>query len=128
VVKWRDGKVVHVQVPIHLTGTPQGVALDGGILDQGPRWLNLARRVVESSVASAWIVDLGGRGARSPAGGAALNSRGLLLRAMTMSKGLAELAEAALRHASAPSSGIRTTRPGRVSPSGGDDLGGILPR
>ena len=34
---------------------------DGGILDEGPRWLNLARRVVESSVKSAWIVDLGNR-------------------------------------------------------------------
>ncbi len=32
---------------------------DGGILDEGPRWLNLARRVVERSVESAWIVDLG---------------------------------------------------------------------
>lgn len=32
---------------------------DGGILDQGPRWLNLARRVVEASVPSAWVVDLG---------------------------------------------------------------------
>ena len=32
---------------------------DGGILDQGPRWLNLARRVVEESVPSAWVVDLG---------------------------------------------------------------------
>lgn len=32
---------------------------DGGILDQGPRWFNLARRVVERSVPSAWIVDLG---------------------------------------------------------------------
>ncbi len=34
---------------------------DGGILDEGPRWLNLARRVVESSVPSAWVVDLGDR-------------------------------------------------------------------
>ncbi len=34
---------------------------DGGILDQGPRWFNLARRVVEASVPSAWIVDLGRR-------------------------------------------------------------------
>ncbi len=32
---------------------------DGGILDQGPRWFNLARRVVEDSVPSAWVVDLG---------------------------------------------------------------------
>ena len=32
---------------------------DGGILDAGPRWFNLARRVVERSVPSAWIVDLG---------------------------------------------------------------------
>ncbi len=32
---------------------------DGGILDQGPRWLNLARRVVEESVPLAWVVDLG---------------------------------------------------------------------
>ncbi len=32
---------------------------DGGILDQGPRWFNLARRVVEMSVPSAWVVDLG---------------------------------------------------------------------
>lgn len=31
---------------------------DGGILDHGPRWLNLARLVVEASVPSAWIVDL----------------------------------------------------------------------
>ncbi len=31
---------------------------DGGILDKGPRWLNLARRVVEESVPSAWVVDL----------------------------------------------------------------------
>lgn len=34
-------KVVHVQVPIHLTGTPQGVALDGGILDQVIREIEL---------------------------------------------------------------------------------------
>ncbi len=32
---------------------------DGGILDRGPRWLNLARWVVEASVPSAWVVDLG---------------------------------------------------------------------
>ncbi len=32
---------------------------DGGILDRGPRWINLARRVVETSVPSAWVVDLG---------------------------------------------------------------------
>ncbi len=32
---------------------------DGGILDQGPRWLNLGRRVVEASVPSPWVVDLG---------------------------------------------------------------------
>ncbi len=31
---------------------------DGGILDQGPRWFNLARWVVEASVPSAWVVDL----------------------------------------------------------------------
>ncbi len=35
------------------------VTADGGILDRGPRWLNLARRVVEASVPSAWVVDLG---------------------------------------------------------------------
>lgn len=35
------------------------VTADGGILDQGPRWFNLARRVVEKSVPSAWVVDLG---------------------------------------------------------------------
>ncbi len=41
---------------------------DGGILDQGPRWINLARRVVEASVPSAWVVDLGPRpGARGRA-------------------------------------------------------------
>ncbi len=34
------------------------VTADGGILDQGPRWFNLARRVVERSVPSAWVVDL----------------------------------------------------------------------
>ncbi|MCP3963072.1 MAG: DUF434 domain-containing protein [bacterium] len=32
---------------------------DGGILDKGPRWLNLARMIVEESVPSAWVVDLG---------------------------------------------------------------------
>ncbi len=31
---------------------------DGGILDRGPRWLNLARQVVERCVPEAWIVDL----------------------------------------------------------------------
>lgn len=31
---------------------------DGGILDQGPAWLSLARWVVERSVPEAWIVDL----------------------------------------------------------------------
>ena len=34
-------KVVHVQVPIHLTGTPAGVALDGGILDHVIREIEL---------------------------------------------------------------------------------------
>ncbi len=34
------------------------VTADGGILDQGPRWLNLARQVVEESVPSAWVVNL----------------------------------------------------------------------
>ena len=32
---------------------------DGGILDAGPRWLDLPRRIVEESVPSAWVVDLG---------------------------------------------------------------------
>lgn len=32
---------------------------DGGILDAGPRWLNLSRMIVEKSVPSAWVVDLG---------------------------------------------------------------------
>ena len=31
---------------------------DGGILDRGPAWLNLARQVVEDRVPSAWVVDL----------------------------------------------------------------------
>ena len=31
---------------------------DGGILDQGPAWLNLARRVVEEAIPSAWVVEL----------------------------------------------------------------------
>ncbi|MEM7353749.1 MAG: DUF434 domain-containing protein [Acidobacteriota bacterium] len=31
---------------------------DGGILDAGPAWLNLARRVVEAAVPSAWVVAL----------------------------------------------------------------------
>jgi large subunit ribosomal protein L25 len=34
-------QVVHVSVPIHLTGTPEGVALDGGILDQVIREIEL---------------------------------------------------------------------------------------
>jgi hypothetical protein len=31
---------------------------DGWILDQGVRWLNLARRVIEDRVPDAWVVDL----------------------------------------------------------------------
>ncbi len=31
---------------------------DGGILDQGPRWINVARHVVEAAVPDAWIADL----------------------------------------------------------------------
>jgi hypothetical protein len=32
---------------------------DGGVLDAGPRWFNLARYVVDEACPSAWIVDLG---------------------------------------------------------------------
>ncbi len=35
---------------------------DSGILDQGPRWLNLARRVIDRKVPEAWIVDLSEEG------------------------------------------------------------------
>jgi hypothetical protein len=32
---------------------------DSAILDAGPRWFNLARHVIDTAYASAWIVDLG---------------------------------------------------------------------
>ncbi len=34
------------------------VTADGGILDKGPAWFNLARFVVEGSVPTAWVVEL----------------------------------------------------------------------
>lgn len=44
-----------------LESSPDVVAsADSGILDAGPRWLDLARLVVEARVPDAWIVDLGG--------------------------------------------------------------------
>ncbi len=44
--------------PILARSTDIVATADSGILDRGPRWLNLAREIIERHVPDAWIVDL----------------------------------------------------------------------
>ncbi|MEM1177073.1 MAG: DUF434 domain-containing protein [Acidobacteriota bacterium] len=56
---WRVELVANPDAPLKRCTDPV-VTADSAILDAGPPWLNLARRVVDASVPGAWRVDLGG--------------------------------------------------------------------
>ncbi|MEM8964439.1 MAG: DUF434 domain-containing protein [Acidobacteriota bacterium] len=44
--------------PVLAVATELIATADGGILDRGPRWVNLARAVIESAAPDAWWIDL----------------------------------------------------------------------
>ncbi|MEO1083933.1 MAG: DUF5616 domain-containing protein, partial [Acidobacteriota bacterium] len=57
---WRVELVANPDADLKPLDEPVATA-DSAILDAGPPWLNLARRVVDAEVPGAWRVDLGGR-------------------------------------------------------------------
>ncbi|MEO1369294.1 MAG: DUF5616 domain-containing protein, partial [Acidobacteriota bacterium] len=57
---WRVELVANPDADLKGLDEPVATA-DSAILDAGPQWLNLARRVVDAGVPGAWRVDLGGR-------------------------------------------------------------------
>lgn len=95
-------KVVHVQVPVHLTGTATGVALEGGILDQVIREIELEclpTAIPEELTADVTALEIGQslhiRDIQLPAGVTLITDGDLSLASVAQPKAAEEEAPAA---------------------------------